>query len=187
MMLSVREIQVTDIELIANYWLDSDDDFLVSMGVDLTKVPTRDQLTSMLKSQISSPYEEKASYALIWELDGKPIGHCNVNSIVFETDAYMHIHIWDACHRQKGFGLPLIKLSLPYFFICLALKSLYCEPYAKNDAPNITLEKLGFEFVKQHVTIPGSLNFEQEVKRWVLTQERFKEMNLNTNLNLQCQ
>ena len=57
------------------------------------------------------------------------------------------------------------------------LKILYCEPYSLNPAPNHTLKKIGFEFVKENITIPGFLNFEQKVNLWKLTCEKFKTLN----------
>jgi RimJ/RimL family protein N-acetyltransferase len=65
-------------------------------------------------------------------------------------------------------------MTLPLFFERLQLKKLYCEPYALNSAPNKSLEKVGFEFIKEYITIPGSLNFEQPVKRWELSYEKFQ-------------
>jgi hypothetical protein len=32
---------------------------------------------------------------------------------------------------------------------------------------------VGFEFIKEYITIPGFLNFEQPVRLWQLTLERF--------------
>jgi RimJ/RimL family protein N-acetyltransferase len=64
-------------------------------------------------------------------------------------------------------------MTLPYFFDSLQIKRLYSEPYALNEAPNKTLERAGFELEKEYITTPGSLNFEQPVKRWVMTKERF--------------
>jgi RimJ/RimL family protein N-acetyltransferase len=60
----------------------------------------------------------------------------------------MHLHLWYPDKRIKGMGVQLVKKSLPYFFNNLHLKTLYCEPYALNPAPNKTLPKVGFEFVK---------------------------------------
>jgi len=171
--LQVRELEYRDIELLADYWLLSDPKFLEGMGVDLSKLPLREDLTKMLTSQLDSSVEKKQSYALIWELNGKQIGHSNVNQIVFGEQAYMHLHLWKSANRQKGSGLLLIRKSLPYFFENLKLKALYCEPYALNPAPNRALQKIGFEFVKTHTTIPGSLNFEQEVHLWKLTREGY--------------
>lgn len=169
----IRDLTENDIELIADYWLKSDDDFMVSIGVDLKKLPNREGLTTMLKQQIQLPDNKKSSLALILEVDKKAIGHCNVNNITFNKEATMHLHIWDAHIRKKGLGAKMVLASLPIFFDRLQLETIWCEPYAKNPAPNKTLEKVGFEFIKNYVTIPGSLNFEQEVNQYKLTKEKF--------------
>lgn len=170
-MLSVREISKEDIEHIATYWLLSSKEHMEGMGVDLAKLPAREDWEKMLLAQINAPVEEKQSYAIIWLVDGAPVGHCNINKIQFGTEAYMHLHLWDRKYRQKGMGTSLAKLSIPYFFKNFKLKRLYCEPYALNPAPNKALEKLGFRFVKEHITTPGFINFEQPVKLWVLDAE----------------
>ena len=176
----VRELTIDDIKFIADYWLNSNEDFLTSMGVDLGKLPTRDGLTKMLTDQINLPDSDKASMAMILEHDGKPIGHCNVNGITYGQEATMHLHLWTSETRQKGLGAKMVLKSLPAFFDRLKLETLWCEPYAHNPAPNKTLRKIGFEFVKKYVTIPGSLNFEQEVNRYKLTREQFEEIKKHT-------
>lgn len=183
--LAVREVQAEDIDLIADYWLESDSVFLVSMGVDLEKLPTREGLRTMLTHQIHSKMAEKMSYALIWLSDGEPIGHSNVNSIQFGESAFMHLHLWKPETRKRGIGTTLVKKSLPYFFENLKLKVLFCEPYALNPAPNRTLEKVGFVFEKKYRTIPGSLNFEQDVNRWKLTREKYEGICANTEIIVQ--
>lgn len=172
----VREVQLNDIDLIANYWLESDPDFLVGMGVDLDKLPSRKDIKEMLTVQIHTPIAEKKSYALIWELNGVQIGHSNVNGIEFEKEATMHLHLWQTAHRKKGMGTELVKRSLPFFFDKLRIKKLICEPYALNDAPNKTLRKVGFDFIKKYNTIPGALNFMQEVNRWELTLANYNKV-----------
>ena len=176
--LSVREILEEDIPLITQYWLGSDNAFLTGMGVDLAKIPSKEDWYIMLKAQLNQRYEEKKSYCIIWILNEKPIGHSNINKIVFGEEAYMHLHIWDADARKKGVGTELIKLTLPYFFENCKLRQLYCEPYALNTAPNKTLEKAGFVFVKEYVTTPGMLNFEQPVNRWEMSYESYKKPTL---------
>jgi RimJ/RimL family protein N-acetyltransferase len=146
------------------------------MGVDLKKIPTRTSLTSMLKDQIKTDIEEKKSYALIWELDGLPVGHSNVNEIEFGHQAIMHLHLWQSSYRKRGIGTEFVKKSLPYYFENLQLEKLLCQPYALNLAPNRTLEKAGFTFVKKIKTIPGYLNFEQEVNIWKLSRKQFLEI-----------
>jgi RimJ/RimL family protein N-acetyltransferase len=171
--LSVRELQEQDIPSIVAYWLQATPEFLKGMGADPDKLPDEASWHQMLKQQVRTPYEEKQSYCTIWEIDGKAAGHCNVNKIVFGKEAYMHLHLWQKEGRQKGAGAQLVKLSLPHFFRNLQLKTVYCEPYALNPAPNKALEKAGFRFVKEYTTIPGSLNFEQSVHLWEMPEERF--------------
>lgn len=165
---AVRELQAEDIEPLTDYWLNSDPDYMLGMGVDLAKMPSREQWQQMLTTQITQDYPEKQSYGIIWELDGRPIGHSNVNKIVFGEEAYMHLHIWYPEYRKGGHGQAFLKMAIPLFFENLQLKRLYCEPYALNPAPNRTLPKLGFTFVKSCVTTPGWINFEQEVNLWLL-------------------
>jgi len=172
--LSVREIETKDIDLIADYWVNSDPDFMVGMGVDLSKLPTREGVHEMLNQQIQTPIQEKEAYALIWEINGKQVGHSNVNKINFGIEAYMHLHMWNNENRSKGAGTELAKRSLPYYFQKLKLQNLYCEPYALNPAPTKTLERVGFEFEKKYVTIPGPISFEQEVNRWKMTREKYQ-------------
>jgi RimJ/RimL family protein N-acetyltransferase len=174
--LQVREMEERDVNLIASYWVDSDPDHMVSMGVDLDKIPKRSQIQNMLMEQLSQDYSEKGTYALIWVVDGVPVGHCNVNKIEFGKKAYMHLHFWQSKYRAKGMGSNLLKMSLPYFFERLNLQELLCEPYALNPAPNKILEKIGFKFIKSHICVPGYLNFEQEVNTWGLTREDFESM-----------
>jgi RimJ/RimL family protein N-acetyltransferase len=172
--LSVRELRTGDIDAITNYWLTSDTPFLKGMGVDITKIPTREEWQAMLTEQLNTPLKEKKSYCIIWEVDGRAVGHSNINKIVFGQEAYMHLHIWDAEIRKKGCGRQLIGLTLPYFFENYQLKILYCEPYALSPAPNHTLERVGFRMLREYVTTPGWINFEQPVRLWAMTREAFE-------------
>lgn len=174
--LQVREVREEDTEHIVNYWVGSDMELMEQMGVDIHKLPDRKFWYEMLKEQLEAPIKEKQSYATIWLLNGKQIGHCNVNKIVYGKEAYMHLHVWEQGLRKKGMGRELVKKSLPFFFDNLKLEVLYCEPYALNAAPNRTLEKVGFELEKEYITTPGFLNFEQPVKRWRLLREQYEDI-----------
>ena len=179
MKLSVREIQGWDITYITNYWLSLGPENLEAMGADPMKLPGRDDWTQMLQTQISLPLEEKQSYCLIWELDDEAIGHSNINKIIFGEEASMHLHLWRKDIRHQGIGTEMVKLCIPHFFESYRLKKLVCEPYALNPAPNRTLDKLGFRLIKEYVTTPGWINFEQPVKRWELSREDFEQLNLS--------
>ncbi len=173
---TTRPIQTGDIPLLIDYWLSADESFLSGMGADISKIPPREVWEDMLNEQIKTPLDKKKSYCIIWLQHEKPIGHSNVNNIIYGQEAFMHLHLWKPDSRQKGLGTEFVKKTIPWFFEDLKLKDLFCEPYALNTAPNKTLEKLGFRFIKEYLTIPGYLNFEQPVKRWQLSLEDFNKI-----------
>lgn len=176
MNLSVREATVSDIAHICNYWFTASRSHLMAMGVEPSKMIERSALNSMLKTQLALPIRERNSMCYIWEMDGKPIGHCNSNPTRFGQEAKMHLHIWDDNYRRLGIGLQLLEMTIPKFFQQLNLKLLICEPYAQNEAPNRTLAKAGFVFEREHVTTPGGHSFEQPVNTWILTKQKFQEI-----------
>jgi RimJ/RimL family protein N-acetyltransferase len=166
--LSVREMQASDIPLIIQYWMESTPAHLEGMGVDLAKMPTKAFWEEMLHAQLAQSMQEKKSYCIIWLQDDQPIGHSNVNQIIFGEQAFMHLHLWRQAVRQQGMGSTLVQMTIPYFFKNLQLQRLYCAPYAHNPAPNKTLARVGFTFLESKVATPGFINFEQEINVWVL-------------------
>lgn len=107
--LSVKEIEGKDIEPLLDYWFTASDEFLLGMGVDLTKMPTRGEFKKMLMQQLEQDYPEKQSYCIIWQANGKSIGHSNVGKITYGEEAYMHLHLWKTDVRKKGVGTELVK------------------------------------------------------------------------------
>lgn len=170
--IDVTEMTQAEVGLIADYWYQSSPEHLHMMGADAANLPPRDQFVEMISGQLLLPYDQKDGLALIWWLNGGAVGHCNVNNIIFGERANMHLHLWKPLFRRQGFGTRLVKKSLPIFFEKLHLTTLFCEPYALNPAPNNTLSKAGFTFVKTYRTIPGTLNFEQEVNQWTMDRDQ---------------
>lgn len=181
MSLIVREMVKDDIEYFVKYWLDSSTDHLEGMGVDITKRPTRKQIEKLVNDQLEVPIKCRKSYFLTWLINNNPVGCSNVNQIQYGKQAFMHIHLWQTNNRGRGMGTEFIKKSLHYFFENLNLQELFCEPYSLNPAPNKAVEKVGFEFVKQYLTIPGASNFEQIVNQWKITRKKYEEVMYNNN------
>jgi RimJ/RimL family protein N-acetyltransferase len=80
----------------------------------------------------------------------------------------MHLHVALADHRNQGIGTQCVRQSIEIYFRELKLKRLLCEPNAFNVGPNRTLQKVGFKYVKTHMTVPGSLNYHQAVTQWII-------------------
>lgn len=171
--ISVAPAKPEHYESIVDYFLKGDLEFLNGMGVDPKRLPSRETWLAMLYENHVKETREKSIFYVIWHLDGKAIGHSNINKIIFGQEAYMHLHMWRPATRQRGLGLELVKRSIPYYFNEFRLKNLFCEPYALNPAPNRTLKKVGFTFEKEYETIPGAISFLQPVNRWIMTYEKF--------------
>jgi len=167
-LLQVHEIQEADIKPLLDYWYNATEEHLANMGADISKLPLRIDFQKKISNQIELPYKEKKAYALIWTIDQKAMGHCNIGDIQYGESAFMHLHSWYSENRLKGIGNQLVKKSIPYFFKNFQLQKLFCQPYALNPAPNKTLEKIGFTFIKKYECTPGSINFKQEVNLYSL-------------------
>ena len=76
--LSVREMRKEDIDLFIQYWLGAESAFMEGMGVDINKIPRKDEWIKILTEQINHPLEEKKSYFIIWQIDNVAVGHSNI-------------------------------------------------------------------------------------------------------------
>ncbi len=145
---SVREMRTSDINLVIDYFLGSDAQFLKALGVDANKLPGSEQWRKIISDELQQPVETKKLYYVIWEINELPVGHSHISDIVFGKEAYMHLHLWHPEDRNIGNGSYFVKESLSYYFQRFKLKKLYCQPYALNPAPNKTLANAGFEFIR---------------------------------------
>ena len=168
MQLSIRPFNTSDFDGMINYFLESSTAFLAGMGADKSKLPNSSVWKDRLLEDFRKPLTERSFFYVLWMLDGKGVGHSNLNKIQFGKEAFMHLHLWEPSKRQQGIGLQFLSQTLPLYFSSFELPLLYCEPYAENPAPNRILTKLGFQLEKTYRTTPGTINFEQEVNRYCL-------------------
>ena len=180
MKLTVRELQLSDIENIVDYFVLADIDFLAGMGADKSKLPEREEWIKLLESEYQKPFNSKEFYYIIWSLDNQAIGHSNINNIEFGKSATMHLHLWNIEKRENGLGLYFLKQTLPYYFKNFNLERLICEPNSKNIAPNKVLVKIGFELVRTYATTPGWINLHQIVNRYEFKKEQWKFLSNTT-------
>ena len=169
MSLTVRELEITEFDLVLDYFHDATPEFLESMGVDPTRIPDRQSWRERFRSDSALPVNQRSAIVLLWLMDDRPVGFSSCDKIKVGERANMHLHILSADARNKGIGTEFVRKSVAFYFEQLQLKSLFCEPYAFNIAPNRTLQKAGFKYLKTHMTVPGTFSFHQAVNRWVIT------------------
>lgn len=173
---STREMTPTDAERVVDYFSNADAAYLKGMGADKSKLPAREEWIAAIQAELNKPFKEKQLYYVIWEVDGKSIGHSNINNITFGQEAFMHLHIWEKENRRFGSGLELVKQSIPKYFKHFQLETLRCEPFAGNPAPVRLLEQVGFEFVKAYETVPSIVCFSQLVNSYEIKKDRFDKL-----------
>lgn len=156
-------------ERMVDYFLSAEDTFLRGMGVDRSKLPSREDWVSAVLRDHDRPNDQKERAYLAWSYDDVAIGHSSINRIRIGEEAFIHLHLWSPPSRRGGLGTRFFSASAERFARDFSLKRLYCEPRAENAGPNHVLPKCGFVFVKRYRTIPGSINFEQDVNRYVWT------------------
>jgi hypothetical protein len=105
---------------------------------------------------------------VVWELDGEQVGFSTADKIRFGQEAFMHLHIVEPLHRRACTGCGACRRQSACTSISFQLERLFGEPNAFNVAPNRTLQRAGFRYVKTHMTVPGRLNYHQAVTRWVI-------------------
>ena len=165
MTLHIRPMALSETDLIVDYFHGSTPEHLETMGVDPTRLPAA--WRERFRQNFALPVEQRPAFQTIWLEDERAIGFSTTDKIVFGEEANMHLHMIDAHRRNNGAGAPCVQQSVNIYFETLRLKRLFCEPNAFNIAPNRTLQKAGFKYLKTHMTVPGPLNYHQAVTRWV--------------------
>jgi RimJ/RimL family protein N-acetyltransferase len=168
MTLTVREMAAAETDLIVEYFLNSTPEHLEMLGVDPSRFPPAASWRERIRSECTLPIEQRAVVLVSWLSDDLPIGFSTLDKISFGAQANMHLHVIEPDRRKRGVGAECVRRSVDLYFDRLKLKRLFCEPHAFNVAPNRTLQKVGFKYLKTHMTVPGPFNYHQAVTRWVM-------------------
>ena len=168
MSIIVREMADSEFDIVIDYFHKSTPEFLETLGVDPSRLPAPDHWRERFQRERSRPVEKRGWLLVTWLSDNRPFGFSSSDKIAYGEQANMHLHVVDPERRNQGFGVECVRRSAEIYFERLKLKRLFCEPYAFNVAPNRTLQRAGFKYVKTYMTVPGPLNFHQAVTRWVM-------------------
>ena len=166
--LTVRAMEPGEVGLVIDYFHASTPEHLETLGVDPTRLPEPDAWRRLFAGEFELPVETRGRLLVIWESAGDPIGFSSADKIGIGVEAYMHLHVLDPDNRRRGLGSECVRQTARLYFDALRVQRLFCEPNAFNVAPNRTLQRAGFRYVKTHMTVPNRLNFHQPVTRWML-------------------
>jgi RimJ/RimL family protein N-acetyltransferase len=169
--LTVRPLASEDFDGFIAYFTRASQADAERMGLAIDKVPSPTQLRSDLEAMITTPVDLLRSFILAWCLDGKTIGHSSLKDIVPGEFGSIHLHMWRADLRGKGYGPRLFCLSALDFYQRFNLKQIICEPKADNPMANRMLQRIGFPLVFTHVAAGSELSVVCELNRYEILRD----------------
>ena len=169
--LTVRPLASEDFDGFIAYFTRASRADAERMGLAIDKVPSPAQLRSDLEAMIATPIDRLRSFVLAWCIDGKTIGHSSLKAIVPRESGSMHLHMWRADLRGRGYGPRLFCLSALDFYERFNLKRIICEPKADNPMANRMLQKIGFPLILTHVAAGSELAFVCELNRYEILRD----------------
>ena len=164
--LTVRPLAAEDLDGYIAYFTRPTKADAERMGLAVDRVPSASRLRSDLEAMIATPLDRLRSFVLAWCLDRKSIGHSSLKDIVPGDFGSIHLHMWRADLRGKGYGPRLFCLSALDFYERFNLKRIICEPMAGNPMANGMLKKIGFPLVLTHVAASSDLSVVCELNRY---------------------
>ncbi|SRR5579875_615182 len=165
--LSVREMPPSAVGIRVDYFHDASDEYLALLGVARDRLPEREAWRRASELECTRPLGQRSMYAVLWELDGDPVGFSTADRIVLGESAFMHLHLVEESRRRQGLGTAFVRLTVEHYLEVLRLRRLFCEPNAFNTAPNRTLQRAGFSYVLSRQGTPGPINGFQTTTLWV--------------------
>jgi RimJ/RimL family protein N-acetyltransferase len=169
--LTVRPLATEDFDGYIAYFTQPSKADAERMGLATDRVPSATRLRSDLEAMITTPVDRLRSFVLAWCLDGKTIGHSSLKDIVPGDFGSIHLHMWRADLRGKGYGPRLFCLSALDFYERFNLKRIICEPKADNPMANRVLKKIGFPLVLTHLAASSELSVVCELHRYEILRD----------------
>lgn len=169
--LTVRPLAREDFDGYIAYFTQSSEADAERMGLAIDRVPSAAQMRSDLEVMIATPVDRLRSFVLAWCVDGKTIGHSSLKNIVPGGVGSIHLHMWRADLRGKGYGPRLFCLSALDFYDRFNLKRIICEPKADNPMANRMLKKIGFPLVLTHVAASSELSVVCKLHRYEILRD----------------
>jgi RimJ/RimL family protein N-acetyltransferase len=171
MELTVRPLVPKDFNGFINYWLGLSQAEIACMGVAIDRMPSATQMRRDLEAMLAAPKDAARSFVLAWCINGEAIGHSSLKGIVPGGFGNVHLHMWRADLRGKGYGPRLFCLAAVDFYDRFKLKRMICEPKADNPSPNRLLQRIGFPLISTRVGTSSELSVICKLNRYDIVRE----------------
>jgi RimJ/RimL family protein N-acetyltransferase len=146
---ALRDLRESDIPLILGYWYHSPPGYIASMGVDVSKMPSEDEMRKSLRNKVKTNRRLLHSKlnALVILVNREPIGFHTLTSIKEGDSGIFHAHIWKKELRGQGIGLQSYPEACRLFMERFDLQRIHFRTPAQNVGAIRVKEKLGIRCV----------------------------------------
>ena len=152
----LRDIEKSDIETLVSYWHDTDPAYLSSLGVDLTKLASRDVTRSRFLSSLPGAQQPPERATFVVTCDGQLAAYTNLNFKPMD-EVYVHVHTVVRSSLAKALVYAYFPEMIKIFFNCFPINQLTMQTSAKNQNINRFLVKFGLAPRHVHLTAPDGM------------------------------
>lgn len=148
-MITVRNALPTDFEIIANYWTGNSEEYWKALGVDRSKISTKEEFLN----RFAKTYSEVHDLPMVCIIcdDGVPVGLHSVTHPIEYESAVMHAHIFSSTNRKKGISYYSYPQAIDLFIKKLNLKKIVFKTPKINIGANKAKLKLGIHCLGETV------------------------------------
>lgn len=135
--LTIRPVTLEDAAVLTRWWNDGQLMKYVGFpqGLNISLAETKDTIRS---------WQGKKSRFCLIELDGQPIGECNISYQPDSTSAYPGWKIAEQSQRNQGIGRRVMLMLFDYIFQDPAIETIVWDTLADNEpARHIYETKMG--------------------------------------------
>jgi RimJ/RimL family protein N-acetyltransferase len=153
--LVLRDVEERDIDPIVGYWHDSDPAYLDGLGIDRSKLISREASRERFLTFLDDS-EQRARAAFVVTLAGCLVAYTSIN-FWSPREGAVHVHVLDETLRHRGVSSLLFVRALELYFRKFQLTRLVLQTSPSNDAINGLLRKFGLEPRRTFLDQPDGL------------------------------
>lgn len=139
-MAALRDLTLSDVPAIVDYWLLSPNEHLAFMGVDRQRLGSEEGVRKRFVNAMRTGESSQSTMALAVTLGERLVGYTLLNRYSDEVN-YSHWHIFDPGLRGKGLSTALYLYRIKAYFDIAPIAQLIHQTRTRNLAVNRVLEK----------------------------------------------
>jgi len=152
----LRDIEESDVETLVNYWHNTDPAYLASIGVDLTKLASRDVTRTRFLSSLPGAQQPPERATFVVTCDGQLVAYTNLNFKSMD-EVYAHVHTVVRSTLAKALVYAYFPEMIKIFFKRFPITRLKMQTSPANQNINRFLAQFGLAPQRVHLATPDGM------------------------------